>query len=167
MRTNKLLLKIFLFLILLIIWVALNEKFSWQVIFSGAFFSIVSMYLTRVLFSDNDNITSYEIPLWFLVYYMFAMLFFIISSSVSVILNIMKGNVKPRVVTIRSRLKNPWYISIVANSITLTPGTVTLDKTDNVMEVLWYYSETSDEEECYEKIASKFERLFFLIDEKG
>ncbi|PID82144.1 MAG: hypothetical protein CSB16_02780 [Clostridiales bacterium] len=166
-RKKKIISNISLFLILLIIWIALNESLTWRVVFLGAFFSLVSIILTRLLFSDNDNITSYEIPLWFLIYYLFAMLFFIIKASFDVILNLIKGKVKPRVVTIKSKLHNPWYISIIANSITLTPGTVTLDKTGNVMKVLWYYSDTDDEDEQYEKIAAQFEKLFFLVDKKG
>ncbi len=166
-RKKKIISNITLFLILLIIWIALNETLTWRVVFLGAFFSLISIILTRLLFSDNDNITSYEIPLWFLFYYLFAMLFFIIRASFEVIINLIKGNVKPRVVTIRSKVNNAWYVSMIANSITLTPGTVTLDKTGNVMKVLWYYSDTDDEDEQYEKIAAKFERLFFLVDKKG
>ncbi len=165
-RNKKIISNITLFLILLIIWIALNESLSLQVVFLGAFFSFLSILLTKMLFSDNDNITSYDIPLWFLVYYLFAMLFFIIRSSVQVIICLMKGKVKPRVVTLRSKLNNPWYISIIANSITLTPGTVTLDKTGKVMKVLWFYKDTDDEDEQYEKILARFEKLFLLVDKE-
>ncbi len=152
---------LFLFLTLLMIWIALNGKMDLKIFIFGVVFSIISTVFTRVLFMDSDRI-NHRIPIWFLVMYFFAMIYFIFKSSLQVIINIFKGNITPSVVRIESKLKNDWYISIVANSITLTPGTVTIDKNGNRLQVLWYYSKGN--EDAYKEIAWQFEKLFFMID---
>ena len=38
-----------------------------------------------------------------------------------------KMPVQPQVITYQSDLKDPWLLTILANSITLTPGTMTVD----------------------------------------
>ncbi len=158
--------KLILILILLLIWISLNEDVSLKSLVSGLVFAIISVFLPYYLFGNNDNITTYYMPAWFFFFYLFMLIFHIIKDSIKLIIDLLKGRKNPRVVKIKSKLKNPWYISIVANSITLTPGTVTLDKTGNTMEVLYYLGGSDDMLSNYEEIAWKFERLFLLIDGK-
>ncbi len=158
--------KLILILILLLIWISLNEDMSLESVIFGGIFSIISVFLPYYIFGDNDNITTYYMPVWFFFLYFFMMVFYISKDGVCLIINLLKGRKNPRVVKIKSKLKNPWYVSIVANSITLTPGTVTLDKTGNTMEVLYYLGGSDDAFSNYQDIAWKFEKLFLLIDGK-
>ncbi len=162
---KKIFYKLIVILILVFIWLVLNASFTWESFATGFVFASISLYLSHRLFFENDNIHSYYMPLWFFIFYLFAMLYFIAKASVLLIINLLKGKKNPKVVTINTRLNNAWYTSIVANSITLTPGTVTLDKTDDTMEVLWYCAD--DEDAAYEHIAWQFERLFKRIDKRG
>ncbi|MFC2162507.1 Na+/H+ antiporter subunit E [Candidatus Altiarchaeota archaeon] len=51
----------------------------------------------------------------------------ILKSTLSVTLLCITGGIDPKVVEIKSRLTRPVSLFLLANSITLTPGTLTID----------------------------------------
>lgn len=51
----------------------------------------------------------------------------IIKAVISTVVCCLKGDVDPVVVEIRPDLKRPVSLAILANTITLTPGTITVD----------------------------------------
>ena len=53
-----------------------------------------------------------------------------LKSAVSVCLNCLTGGIRPEVVTVKTVLKKPFSQVVLANSITLTPGTITADIVD-------------------------------------
>ena len=62
---------------------------------------------------------------------------------------------------IKTRLKSESAITALANSITLTPGTLTVDLTDDgYLYVHWINVKSKDTEEATRMIAQKFE--YFL-----
>ncbi len=66
--------------------------------------------------------------------------------------------IKPGIVAVRTKLKGNMGKLILANSITLTPGTFTLDIIDDIYLIHWIYVESEDMEEASRIIAHKFER---------
>ena len=54
---------------------------------------------------------------------------------------------------------------ILANSITLTPGTFTVDVIENRFYVHWLEVETEDSEKVYKAIAESFEKILLKIYE--
>jgi multicomponent Na+:H+ antiporter subunit E len=74
--------------------------------------------------------------------------------------------IKPGIVKIRTRLRDPSAISALANSITLTPGTLTVDaEEDGTLYVHWIVVETAEEEEASREIAGRFEGYLSRIFE--
>ena len=69
--------------------------------------------------------------------------------------------INPGIVKVKTRLKTESGIAALANSITLTPGTLTVDVTDDgFLYVHWINVKAEDIEGATELIARKFE--FFL-----
>ena len=69
--------------------------------------------------------------------------------------------IEPGIVKVRTKLRNPAAITALSNSITLTPGTLTVDADkQGVLYVHWLKVESKDEQEATEKIVGKFE--YFL-----
>ncbi len=66
--------------------------------------------------------------------------------------------IKPGIVRIRSDLKNPVAKLALANSITLTPGTMTLQIKGDKYYIHWIYVESEDEEEAGKAIKGNFEK---------
>ena len=52
---------------------------------------------------------------------------------------------------------------VLANSITLTPGTVTIDVIDNMFYVHWIDVETEDPQQAFMLIAEPFEKVLLKI----
>jgi multicomponent Na+:H+ antiporter subunit E len=66
--------------------------------------------------------------------------------------------IRPGVVRVKSTLKTATGRTALANSITLTPGTLTLDVTDDgVFYVHWLFVTTLDDEEAAEQVLRRFE----------
>ncbi len=66
--------------------------------------------------------------------------------------------IKPGIVAIKTTLKGDISKLILANSITLTPGTFTLDIIDDTYLIHWIWVESADMDEASKIIAHKFER---------
>lgn len=65
-------------------------------------------------------------PLWGIVYFI-GLVYYIIVSARDVVVQCVDGQIDPVVMEIDTVLKRPVSMTILANSITLTPGTLTID----------------------------------------
>ncbi|HER44188.1 MAG TPA: Na+/H+ antiporter subunit E [Candidatus Eisenbacteria bacterium] len=74
-----------------------------------------------------------------------------------------KMPIKPGIVVIRTELKQDIAKMILANSITLTPGTFTLDILDDRILIHWINVRTVDTEEATRMIGERFERYLRVI----
>ena len=74
-----------------------------------------------------------------------------------------KMPIKPGIVIIKTELKQDFAKMILANSITLTPGTFVLDIKGNELLIHWIYVRSSEEEESTQKISGKFEKYLKVI----
>ncbi len=66
--------------------------------------------------------------------------------------------IKPGIVRIRTDLKNPLAKLVLANSITLTPGTMTLQIMEDRYYIHWIYVRSDDEKVAGEYIKGEFEK---------
>lgn len=74
--------------------------------------------------------------------------------------------IKPGIVKMRTKLKNRVAIAVLSNCITLTPGTLTVEATEEgVLYVHWLAMTAIDEEEAGRIIAGKFEYFLHKIFE--
>jgi multicomponent Na+:H+ antiporter subunit E len=73
------------------------------------------------------------------------------------------GKIDPGIVHFRTRLKSDLARVILTNSITLTPGTITLDLNDDHLVVHWLDAKTSHSGYAGEMIKGRFERMLKRI----
>ena len=146
-------------LLLLLIWCLLGEDFSPKSLAIGLFFSTLTIFIVHLVFSNNDDVKNYRIPPRLLLWYMLVLIFQIVKSGLSVAKAVITDTTDPQVVNIRTSVHNHWFQCLIANSITLTPGTVTIDKTDHDLQVLWLCPTTDDPKEQAEEILGAFERI--------
>jgi len=69
-----------------------------------------------------------------------------------------KKPIKPGIVRIRTDIKNPAGKLALANSITLTPGTMTMQIIDDKYYIHWIYVQSEDEKEAGDIIKGEFEK---------
>jgi len=71
--------------------------------------------------------------------------------------------IKPGIVVIKTSLKSDIAKMILANSITLTPGTFTLDVIGDELLVHWINVKTEDIDEATNMIGQRFEKYLRVI----
>ncbi len=155
--------KIVLFILAYILWVLLNWMPDWQHLLIGVFVSVFAAYLTSDLFPERFNsIFDVKRYLWAL-YYIPVFLYECIKANIDVAYMVIHPDlpIKPGIVKIRTGLKSDIALTFLANSITLTPGTMTIDidRSNGTLYIHWINVRDEDIEGATKLIVGKFERI--------
>ena len=150
---------IFTFFGLMIFWLILSFNFQPASIFIGAFFSFLISLLSYDLFikADEGMHGKFIRTLWFSFIYLFVLLYEMFLASFDVVYRVITMNINPEVVMIESKIKSDLGKVFLANSITLTPGTITIDIEGQFLYVHWLYARTTNFENAAELIKGRFE----------
>ena len=154
-----------LILINVAIWIILNESLSWLTIISGIIFGLITIVMTNHLLLLSDYKKMYKIYPLTLVKYGICLIIQIYAAGFGAIAKIISGKINANIVEIETKLEDDLQRCILANSITLTPGTVTVNKKGHKLTVLWLDCVTKDNEKAGEMIKGKFEKI--LLGERG
>ncbi len=73
--------------------------------------------------------------------------------------------IKPGIVKVKMDLQSDFARTMLANSITMTPGTITVDIVGDDLYVHWIYVRSEDPDVYSQKIAGKFEKYIKKIFE--
>ncbi len=73
------------------------------------------------------------------------------------IIMILTHDINPAIVEIETDLEEDYQKILLANSITLTPGTITADWKGNILKVLWINKTTEDPQLIRESISKSIE----------
>lgn len=98
-----------------------------------------------------------------LIVYFGLLVFQMYVASFQVLLRILRGRINPGVVHFRTRLRSDIARVALANSITLTPGTITLVLDDDHLIVHWLDSRTTHSRYARRLIAGDFEAVLGRI----
>ena len=71
--------------------------------------------------------------------------------------------IKPGIVVIKTNLKQDIAKLILANSITLTPGTLTLDIKEDKLLIHWIDVKAEDKDEATKIVGERFEKYLKVI----
>lgn len=94
--------------------------------------------------------------------------FHVVRANVDVAWRVLRPSmpIRPGIVRVRTRLRTESARTALANAITLTPGTLTVDVTeDGCFYVHWINVETTQDEEAARRILGRFEWLIRKIFE--
>ncbi len=94
----------------------------------------------------------------YLTAYFFIMVFFLYQSSIKMTAAVFTGNLNPRIVHFRTRLRSDLARMVMANSITFTPGTMTLDLNDDHLTVHWAFCNTRHAKAAGETVKGRMEK---------
>ncbi|HOK60600.1 Na+/H+ antiporter subunit E [Tenuifilum sp.] len=154
-----------LFVLLFLIWLLLTGTFELTSLLLGLALAVT----LALIFGKNSNVFGrFRMTPKVFVYsliYLFVLSWEIVKSNIDVALRVLnpKLPINPGIVKVKTRLKSPIGRMILANSITLTPGTLTIDMKDDELYIHWIDVKTLDTEEASRKILGKFEKLLEVI----
>ena len=125
---------IFWTLLLFCMWMILTANLEIANIVLGLTLSLMIAFLQIKLFRED----SFEsINPYYLVLYIFVLGKNLLISNLQIAKRTLSPNMnlKPAIVAVKTELKSDWKRLLLANSITLTPGTLTLDIEDDMLYI--------------------------------
>lgn len=154
-----------LFASLLMFWVLLNGSLSSDVLVVGAFASAVIAIAFRSNLAWFSELRLTPKALVTTVAYVFYYLKELVKSNVNVALIVLSPSlpINPGIVTVRTKLKNPMGRMLLCNSITLTPGTLTVDMEGDLLHIHWVTVDSPDIEGATQAIVAGFERYLEVM----
>lgn len=151
--------RIKLFIILFGLWLLLNFNFELATLFFGVLISAVVTYLTHNILYTKEGFRYKKLKLTTIIYYMGVLFIEIFKSAFFFILNLIRGGYQPLVFKLELDIYDPVQVAIVANSITLTPGTITIDVVGHTIYVMVLAKPGTPQAELEAPIRQKFEKL--------
>ncbi|NJE84854.1 cation:proton antiporter [Thermococcus sp. CX2] len=129
-------------------------------LFTGAVVAIgVGLLMGKYVVQNDAKAINPVRWLWGLVYFLWYMLVAETKSHIDVIIRIITGNYNPGIVKVPIGVETSYAKTLVANSITNTPGTVVVDMDENYLYVNWIDVTTLDPEKAKGEISADFERF--------
>ena len=153
------------FLIAFIFWILLNNSFEPIRLIIGA---ILSLVLAIIFCSRCDVFSELKLTpkaLFYTFVYIFVFLYELIKSNIDVARRVITPSlpINPGIVEVKTKLKSKMGRMILANSITLTPGTLTIDIQDDILYIHWIDVQSEDIDEATKTIVRKFEKYLEKI----
>ena len=154
-----------LWLTLLIIWVIANGTLAADTLITGAVISAV-IALAFAAFARVYSVIRWS-PKVVFYYLMYLSVFLIelVKANLNVMRLVFSPNIdiKPGIVEIKTELKSPIGRLALANSITLTPGTLVVDIRDDSLFIHWINISATDPVAATEAISARFEKYLKVI----
>ncbi|MDY0098994.1 MAG: Na+/H+ antiporter subunit E [Bacteroidales bacterium] len=148
------------FILALIFWLLITFRFTLSNLAVGSAAAVI----TSLLFAGRyfKNLGKFLQParyLWFLVY-LFIFIIECIKANFDVAYRVLHPAmpIRPGIVKIKTTLRSGFAKTMLANSITMTPGTITVDIIDDSLYVHWIYVSSEDPEVYTRRITGKFEK---------
>lgn len=161
--------RIILFILGFLVWMGLTWPPQWQEVAVGILISAAVAYLTGDMFVERPHhFKDIRRYLWF-GYYVPVLIWecFIANLDVAYRVAHPRLPIRPGIVKVKTILKSKSGLTFLANSITLTPGTLTVDvdRENGFLYVHWIHVKDERVEEATGLIVERFERILKRIFE--
>ena len=151
-------------LLLTAVWLLMVNQYSLNSLLFGFFLGIVIPIFTQPYWPDRPKLRN---PLM-IGEYILVVMYDVVVANVAVALLVLfrsNKNMHPAWVSIPLDLRTPEAITVLAGTITLTPGTVTADVSDHGHTLLVHCLNAPDPAEIRDEIKQRYERRLMEIFE--
>lgn len=153
------------FLGMFLLWIVFTDSLDPQELIAGAVVSALVAVMTAGMMPNvSPKVFSpvrWAVAIAYVGYLMVAI--FVANIDMARIVARPTLRIKPGIVRARTKLKSPLGRLILANSITLTPGTLSVDIEGDELFVHWVNVEAENIDEATAKIVTGFERYLGVI----
>lgn len=162
--------RIILFILGFIAWTLLNWVPDWQHMVIGIFVSAFVAYMTGDFFVKRTHLLTHPRRyLWFL-YYVPVFIWECLKANIDVAYRVIHPDlpIHPGIVKVKTSLRSDVALTFLSNSITLTPGTLTVDvdKEKGFLYVHWIEVRHKDVEKATKIVVERFENILKRIFEE-
>ncbi|MBN2615598.1 MAG: Na+/H+ antiporter subunit E [Bacteroidales bacterium] len=150
---------------MMLVWIMFTSTFATQEVVVGA---IVTMFISMMSISMFTCCTLKilsPVRIFWMVYYLLVFIVALIKANLDVARRVLTPSlpINPGVVKFKTQLTTNYSKMVLANSITLTPGTLTVDVIDDTFYIHWIDVTTTDPEKAFTEIAESFEKILLKI----
>ena len=151
-------------LLLTLVWQLMVNHFSLNSLLFGLFLGVLIPIFTQPYWPDRPTLRN---PLMVAEYILVVMYDIVVANVVVAYLVLFRANkdMHPAWVSIPLDLRTPEAITVLAGTITLTPGTVSADLSDHGHTLLVHCLNAPDPEEIRDEIKQRYERRLMEIFE--
>ncbi len=156
-----------LFIVTFILWLLLTFTLHIQFVITGVIVSLLTAFLFGNMFVKNWNkVFQIKRYLWFL-WYLIIFIWECLKANFDVAYRVLHPAlpIKPGIVKAKVSLKTDIARTILANSITMTPGTLSVDITGEHIFIHWICIKDENLEVSCQEIVDKFENILARIFE--
>lgn len=156
------------FFLLFALWMLLIWSLEPAQIIAGAIISIIAVALMGNLFIQKAVRVLNPIRVFWAIFYVPYLIWYIILANFDVAYRVINPTmpIRPGIVRVKTKLTTEMGKTFLANSITLTPGTMTVDIVGDELFVHWInVKHDEDPVKQFDEIAGRFEPILRRIFE--
>lgn len=155
--------RLIVFFLALFFYLCLTSFTDFQEIIAGVVVALIVTLLAGQFFIKNGGRKNIPKRIIKAIEYGFRFIYEMAKANIHVAYLVLHPNlpIKPGIVKIKTKLTKDAAITVLANSITLTPGTLTVDYNEKTSELYihWIDVESIDEDKDTKIIGERFENL--------
>lgn len=150
---------------LMLLWIMFTSTFAAQELIIGGLLTMFISFLSIRLFTCCDLSLLSPVKIFWMIYYFGVFLIALIQANLDVARRVLSPSlpINPGVVKFKTKLTTNYSKMVLANSITLTPGTLSIDIIGDTFYIHWIDVKTTDPEKAFTEIAESFEKVLLKI----
>ncbi len=141
---------LFIFILLMVFWLLISASADWQHILVGAIFcSILTVFWSNLKISEEYQTDFTVKQIYLLIKYFIMLGYEVVSANITVAMIVLHPRlpISPGMVIMRCDLQRSLVRVLYVNSITLCPGTITVELEDNLLIVHAFTRSYGEEQE--------------------
>lgn len=148
-------------IIIFVLWLLLTWTFHWQALLTGGVLAVLFAFVLSGLLPDRVERLFSPVRWFWALMHLISLSFWIVLANFDVLYRVVHPGlpINPGIVKVKTTLKSDEAKTFLANSITLTPGTLTIDIIDDWLYVHWInvHENLENTEAITRDIAGRFE----------
>jgi multicomponent Na+:H+ antiporter subunit E len=143
------------------LWMFLQVSFSARTFIIGYLLGLLVMFGMRRFFTHRF----YMHRVWAVTYLFFLFLIELIKANIDVLKLVLspKLTMRPGIFAMETELKSDWEITLLSNLITLTPGTLVIDVSDDNKTLYIHAIDIGEVSEAIDSIKNSFEKAIMEV----
>jgi multicomponent Na+:H+ antiporter subunit E len=151
----------------MILWLLLTFEFTAENIIVGSVASLIcALFFGHIFVKNVSKLLQPHRYYWFVIY-LFVFIWECIKANLDVAYRVLHPAmpIRPGIVKVKTTLKSDMAKMLLANSITMTPGTISVDIIGEYLYIHWIYVRSEDPEVYTGIITGAFEKYIKKIIE--
>lgn len=161
--------RIILFFLGFLVWLGLSWSVEWQCLLVGILVAGFVSFMTGDMFVKRPYVFKHAARYFWFLYYLPFFIWECFKANIDVAYRVIHPSrpISPGIVKVKTTLKSDTALTFLANSITLTPGTlcVDIDEEAGFLYVHWIDVKDKDVQKATALIVERFEHILKRIFE--